>query len=416
MRPFVVTIALSAFAFALPSDPPPAHAQPQRGALQLQEVLSFPEGQDRVSLPFENWGEHIVIPVSVNGGPPLQMVFDTGMPTQGVLLYEGPLVDNLKLAYGPMRIQVGGAGGGKPVQARLATDTRLRVGTLDIGGSIAIVMPPTPSMSGLHDGIIGATLFQDLVVTVDHDRNLLTLTKRSAYEPPAGAAEVKLKVANRRAYAPGGLVGADGRVTPLTFILDLGATHPVSLSATTSPAIVVPPGAIQTRTGRGMSGAMTGRVGRIPGFEFGGHRMTQVVATFPDSAFENPQGLDQRHGNLGSGILGRFNVALDFGGERMFIVPNARFREPFEWDMTGLVFDMGEGGRVTVAQVLERSPAADAGIQPGAELVAVDGAPVEPRVMLQQRQRFRQAGKEIALTLRENGRERVVKLKLRRLV
>jgi membrane-associated protease RseP (regulator of RpoE activity) len=165
-----------------------------------------------------------------------------------------------------------------------------------------------------------------------------------------------------------------------------------------------------------MSGAMSGRVGRIAGLELGGHRLANVVATFPDSAFESPRGLDQRNGNLGSGVLGRFNVTLDFGGSRIFLVPNRRFAEPFEWDMSGLVFDMGEGGKVTVAEVLTDSPAAAAGIRPGEELVAVDGAAVEPREMIRQRERFRQPGREMALTLRQNGRERVVKLKLRRLV
>lgn len=409
-------VATIPFLLVLPLAPTPAAAQGGHGAMRLQESLTFPAGQDAVRVPFENWGEHIVIPVSVNGRAPLHMVFDTGMPTPGVLLYEGPLVDSLRLAYGPMRVQVGGAGGARPTEARLATDVQLAVGGLGVSGSVAIVMPPTPQMSGLHDGIIGATLFQDLTVTIDHDRNLLTLTKRTSFQPPAGAVAVPLEVSNRRAYIPIGLVGADGKVTRLQAILDLGAMHAVSLNARTSAAVVPPADARRTRVGRGMSGAMTGRVGRIAGLELGGHRLANVVATFPDSAFENPRGLDQRNGNLGSGVLGRFNVTLDFGGSRIFVVPNRRFADPFEWDMSGLVFDMGEGGKVTVAEVLADSPAAAGGIRPGEELVAVDGERIVPREMLRQRQRFRQAGREIALTLRENGRERVVKLKLRRLV
>lgn len=415
MRLLAVALSLSAIAPILPNDAPPARAQAHSG-LQVSETVQFPPGKDAVSLPFQNWGEHIIIPVSVNGHPPLEMVFDTGMPTHGVLLYEGSLVDGLGLAYGPMRIQVGGAGGGQPAQARLATDTKLKVGDLEIGGSVAIVMPPTPSMSGIHDGIIGATLFQDFVVSLDHDRDIMTLTKRSAFRPPAGATEIPLKIDGRRVYVPAQLVNADGKRVPLTLILDLGATHPVSLSTSKNADIVVPAGAIRTRTGRGMSGAMSGRVGRIAGLELGGHLLSDVVATFPDTAYEDPRGLDQKNGNLGSGVLGRFNLALDFGGSRLFVTPNSRFQDPFEWDMTGLVFDMVEGGKVTVAMVLDGSPAAEAKVVPGAELIAVDGAPVRAREMLQQRQRFRQAGRELSLTLKENGKERVVKLTLRRLV
>jgi hypothetical protein len=405
---------LFALALVLPIAGAPVRAQ--HGGLAASETLAFPAGQDTVSVPFENWGEHIVLPVSVNGRPPLHMVFDTGMPTAGVLLYEGAIADGLGLSYGSMRVQIGGAGGGAPVQAKLASGVSLNVGGLAVTGSRAIVMPPPPQMSRLHDGIIGATLFQDMVVTIDHGRSVLTLTRRKAFRPPAGAAEVPLKITDRRAYVPAGLVTAGGEVVPLEFILDLGAMHPVSLSASKNAKVVVPAGARRTRVGRGMSGAMTGQVGRIPGLEIGGHRLSQVVATFPDAEFEDPKGLDQRNGNLGSGVLGRFNLSLDYGGSRMFLVPNHRFRDPFEWDMTGLVFDMGEGGRVTVGEVLADSPAKAAGIEPGEELVAVDGEPVDPREMVKQRRRFREDGREVALTLRADGRERVVKLKLKRLV
>lgn len=407
---------LSALALALVLPIAGAPARAQHGGLGASEKLVFPAGQDTVSVPFENWGEHIVIPVRVNGRRTLQMVFDTGMPTTGVLLYEGALADSLAFTYGPMRIQVGGAGGGAPIQAKLATGVALGIGRLAVAGSTAIVMPPPPQLSRLHDGIIGATLFQDLVVSLDHGRSVMTLTRRKAFQPPAGAAEVPLEVANRRAYVPAGLVTVSGDVVPLRLILDLGAMHPVSLSASKNAKVVVPAGARKTRVGRGMSGAMTGRVGRIAGLEIGGHRLSQVVATFPDAEFEDPRGLDQKNGNLGSGVLGRFDLSLDWGGSRLFLVPNHRFRDPFEWDMTGIVHDMGEGGRITVAEVLADSPAQAAGVRPGEELVAVDGEPVNPRELVKQRRRFREEGRELSLTLRADGRERVVKLKLKRLV
>jgi len=393
----------------------PSITQGQHG-IPMTEKVKFPEGLDSVSVPFENWGEHLIIPVSVNGRPPLQMVFDTGMPIPGVLLYEGAIVDSMKLPYGPMQVNVGGAGAGGAVKARLATGVTLGVGALAVGGSVAIVMPPTPQMSGLHDGIIGASLFNDLVVSVDHDRGVMTLTRREAFTPPTGATEVPLEVVGRHAYVKAGVVGSDGKVTPVQLILDVGATHSVSLNRSGNPGLKLPAGSFATRIGRGMSGAVTGQVGRVAGFELGGKRLDGVVVTFPDSAFENPSGLDSKDGNLGGGILGRFNITLDYVGKRMFLVPNRRFTKPFEWDMTGVTFDIGESGGIEVKSVLPRSPGAEAGVKPGASLVAVDGVKAVPRDLLRDRDRFRQAGRELVLTLRQDGREHQVKLKLRRLV
>jgi len=43
-----------------------------------------------------------------------------------------------------------------------------------------------------------------------------------------------------------------------------------------------------------------------------------------------------RHGNLGDGVLQRFNVAFDYPHKRMLLVRNERFADPFEWDMSGM--------------------------------------------------------------------------------
>jgi membrane-associated protease RseP (regulator of RpoE activity) len=192
--------------------------------------------------------------------------------------------------------------------------------------------------------------------------------------------------------------------------------HSVSLNRRANPRIELPKNSFSSRIGRGMSGAMTGEVGRIAGFELGGHRLASVVATFPDSAFESPRGLDQRDGNLGGGILGRFNITFDYVGKRMFIVPNQRFGRPFDWDMTGITFDIAENGTIQVKSLVPGSPAAAAGVKLGEVLVAVNGTKAVPRDLIRERDRFRQEGKEVVLTLREQGKDRQVKLKLKRLV
>ena len=393
----------------------PAPASGQHGLPSTEKVV-FPQGRDTVSVPFENWGEHLMIPVRVNDAPPLQMVFDTGMPIPGVLLYSGERVDGMKLSYAPMTVNVGGAGSGASQQARLATGVSLDVGALGVDGSVAIVMPPNPQMANLHDGIIGASLFQGLVVSVDHDKGVMTLTRREAFTPPAGATELPLEVVGKHAYVKAGVVRADGKVTPVNLILDVGATHPVSLNRRANPGVKLPEGTISTRIGRGMSGAVLGQVGRLSGFEIGGHRLSGVIATFPDSAFENPKGLDSRDGNLGSGVLGRFNVTFDYVGKRMYLVPNSRYSRPFEWDMTGISFDIQQGGKIEVMGVLPGSPAAAAGVKKGETLVAVDGTQAAPRDLMRERDRFRRDGHEVVLTLRAQGRDRQVKLKLRRRV
>lgn len=406
--------------FLLFAATPPSSALAQSrhgGGMSISETFTFPKGQRRVAIPFINAGEHIVIPVSVNGAKPLEMVFDTGMPSPGVLLYQGTAADSIRLEYSPMPIRVGGAGSADAKEARLAMNVTLATGGLTVGSSIAIVMPPTPQMSLLHDGIIGATFFRNLIVTIDQDRHELVLEQPEGFVPPKGAVEVPIDAKGGHAYVNAGLVTAEGKVTPLTLVLDMGATHSVSLNRRENPAIGMPAGGFETRIGRGMGGVMTGHVARIPGIELGGVRLANVVATFPDSAFENPRGLDSKDGNLGSGILGRFNVTLDFRSQRMFLVKNARFGEPFEWDMSGVRFDVDDAGVLSATEIQPGSPAAIAGLIVGDVLLAVDGEPADARRLQRDRARFREAGRTLTLRIRRGKDEpREVKLVLRRLV
>jgi hypothetical protein len=278
------------------------------------------------------------------------------------------------------------------------------------------VVPRVAFLSAIHDGIIGMAVFANFVTTVDYDRSEITLTDPNRYAAPATAATVPLEMKGPVAYVDAALVKSDGTTAPVRLILDCGASHAISLNATSSKAIVVPAGAVRTRIGRGLSGEVRGQVGRIPGLELGGIRLTDVVATFPDEEHENPRGLDSRNGNLGSGLLGKFNVTYDYPHKKMYLVKNQRFAEPFEWDMSGLVLEPGTGDTITIARVLEGSPAAAAGIAEGDRLLAIGGRPLANRNVPDTRAWLSKDGEEIEVRFVHAGTPRSEKLKLKRMI
>jgi hypothetical protein len=408
-------VGFAVLAASVPAAAPTA-AQDRHDPIRApQETARLPEGMSSVVVPLRTSGEHILLPVAVAGSAPIWVVLDTGMPGPGVLLYDGPRVDALKLAYGPMRAQVGGAGGaGRTFEARIAPDVTLRIGDAEISGAIATVLPRVPFLSATHNGIIGNAVFRNFVVTIDRDRGVIELTRPEAFAPPPGAGEVAIELVRNTPYVEAGWVGSDGRVVPLELVLDLGATHPVSLNATSNPAIVVPEDALRTRVGRGMSGPVAGRVGRIAGLVLGGHRLENLIATFPDPAHENPRGLDSRNGNLGVGALGRFNLSIDYHAKKLYLAPNHRFAEPFDWDMSGLVLEPGSDDRLVVAEVAPGSPAAEAGIAAGDAVIAIDGEAIAGRDYPRVRERLKTVGAEVTLECRRGSQARTAKLRLRR--
>ena len=69
-----------------------------------------------------------------------------------------------------------------------------------------------------------------------------------------------------------------------------------------------------------------------------------------------------------------------------------------------------------VKKVLENSPAAEAGIQTGDEIVALDGRPFKEIPSFEMEKLLSKNGAEYSLTLSRAGKELVVRIKLRRLL
>jgi hypothetical protein len=203
-----------------------------------QLEVRLPEGQDQVRLPLQTNLDHVILPISVNGSQPLAIVLDTGMPGPGLLLYASEAVAGMSLEYGSMRAAVGGAGGeGKPIEARIASGATLTLGGIRIDGSPIIVLPPLSHFTTHHDGVIGAAIFRNLTVRVDYDRNEVLLARPGTLQPREGATSVPLELDQGRVYVKAGLTRPDGEI-PVRLILDLGATHAVSLNTSGGKAAV----------------------------------------------------------------------------------------------------------------------------------------------------------------------------------
>ncbi|HEU5181832.1 MAG TPA: PDZ domain-containing protein, partial [Candidatus Polarisedimenticolia bacterium] len=270
---------------------------------------------------------------------------------------------------------------------------------------------------GYHEGIIGATLFRHFAVSLDNDRSLMTLRRPEDYTPPEGAGVLPLVFDDGgKPFADARVRIADGGAKPIQLAVDLGASHVVSLNETEGNGLLAPAGSIAATIGRGVSGAVLGKVGRIASLELGPFKLEHLVATFPDKAYQNPRGMDSKDGNLGNGALSRFLVTFDYAHERLVLFPAAGFTEPSEWDMSGMQGDLTGKGTVEVSRVLAGSPAEAAGIRQGDTLVRIAGEEVTQASYFTLKERFKKDGETVTVELRRKDKPVLASLKLRRLV
>jgi C-terminal processing protease CtpA/Prc len=81
-------------------------------------------------------------------------------------------------------------------------------------------------------------------------------------------------------------------------------------------------------------------------------------------------------GNIGADVLRRFTLTLDYRARTVTFEPNAAAGAPFLQDMTGMTIQQRVFGEFAIISIAAGTPAAEAGLQVGDAIVAINGRSV----------------------------------------
>jgi hypothetical protein len=374
-------------------------------------------------VPFEMSNDHILVPVRVDGSEPFHLVLDTGMPIPGVMLHPSPRTDALDLKNpGGLRLAIGGVEGPDP---RVGTGVTLGLPGVELTEQIVGIVPlpgcVDPEMQALHamsrtEGVIGLSIFQNFVVTIDYDRQMITLFEPGRYSYEGEGVEIPLNI------GPMGVPEVSCEVemrprkpVPINVVVDTGATYALSLTIGTSDDICLPRGARECVVGYSNWGRVTGSLARVRSLRIGEAVLRDVLATFFQKGAPGVPPCGE-NGILGNEALSRFKTTFDYSRKRMILEPGRRVSEPFETDMCGMRYVADDAGALRVTQVFPDSPASEARICEGDLVTAVNGkrageyAPEELRRLLQT------DGAKVRFRIERAGHGLDIKLRLRRMV
>lgn len=65
--------------------------------------------------------------------------------------------------------------------------------------------------------------------------------------------------------------------------------------------------------------------------------MKEVKASFPDSIYTQRISLIDREGSLGGDILHRFNLIIDYSGQKISFKKNSFCNKPFYYNINGMI-------------------------------------------------------------------------------
>ncbi|HWA32499.1 MAG TPA: aspartyl protease family protein, partial [Cyclobacteriaceae bacterium] len=350
---------------------------------RAQLGFSLTNGERRVRFPIEITNNLVIIPVVLNGQLPLKFILDTGVRT--TILTEKSFSDILKLTYG-RHLLVAGPGGEKIVEAYITNDVTLDMPGVHGEGHAMLVLEKDylelRNYLGTDvQGVLGYEVFSRFVVEVDYEKKMLTLSVPDAFKPKSSFQVLPMTVEDTKPYVHVPVEMNNGNIIDAKLLIDTGASHGLVLDPATNDKIVLPEKHVPSLIGRGIGGLITGQIGRINSIKMGKYKIQGIVANFPDSNsyMDTLKTTDVfRNGVIGGELLSRFTVIYNFAGEKIYFKKNSTFARKFHFNMSGITLK-AKGARLRrfeVTDVRANSAAEKVGIQPGDELLSINGLPV----------------------------------------
>lgn len=333
----------------------------------------------KVSIPFELVHNLIIIPVKVNESNTLNFILDSGVKT--TLITRLYYSDSLSLKEAK-KVAINGLGVGSKLEALHSTGNDISLKGIEGKNQEVLVL-----LSDVFDlstrmgmpvhGIIGYDIFRNFVVKINYSSQVITLYRpNTLIKKKKKAEEYPLFIEGHKAYIYANIKQHNADSLKVKLVLDTGASNSVSLYLPSDKRIALPPKVMEAYLGRGLSGDINGKIGRLPCISIGRYNLRNLPASYPEEeAIRAALSLSNRNGNLGSEILSRFDVLIDYPHKRLLLLPNSRYKKPFNYNMAGFEITTPLPGTnvYIVSSVVEGSPACDAGIKPGDQLMDING-------------------------------------------
>jgi predicted aspartyl protease len=380
-------------------------------------------GAKRIEIPFERQDNFIIVKVVYQGIFPLRFIVDTG--AEYTILTKKEIANLLNTTY-DREISLMGTDMNSVVKAYIARRVRMDLQNLTLTKDILVLDDDYfkfDQFAGLDvQGIIGAEVFKGYVLKIDYQRQILTLIDPSVFRASEKKKyqELPIEIFRSKPYLFVKTQFHTGNTATLKYLLDTGAALAVLMHTYSSPDIRLPEQIIKGKIGTGLGGSIEGVLGRLNKLYLGDFTIAstichfQAVDTLRDTSY-----LNRRNGLIGGDVLSRFNLIIDFAGEKLYITPNTFFKDAFEYDKSGIVFIAGgvNLSQFMVYEVLENTPAAEADIKKGDQLISINRLPARfyslgaINRILQNKQ-----GKKIRMKIRRDGVMMTKTFRLRNLI
>ena len=334
-----------------------------------------------ITIDFKSSSNLIIIPVAINNSDTLNFILDTGV--RYPIITELPFVNKLNLNF-LQPINIKGLGEGEQLTAYRSGNNVINInGLVAYDQEIQMIISENFQISHILGipvhGLIGFNLFKDYVVKIDYTAHKITLIKPEYYTYKEKDKDIvfPLTFEQNKPFVRTSIVTDKNEDVPVKLLVDTGASDALWLSTNSDDRISLPENHIETFLGRGLSGDLFGKKGRIGAIWVGPLVLYEPIVAFPDSELVDQLiGKNDRNGTLGAEILRRFYVTMDYPNKRLILRPNSDIKDQFNYNMSGLeVTNPMPGAPIfLISNIRTNSPAYYAGLQENDQIIAINNS------------------------------------------
>ncbi|WP_164549921.1 aspartyl protease family protein [Nonlabens ponticola] len=314
-------------------------------SINAQKGFSFPEGVDKIEIPFQSVYNLIILPVEVNGVG-MDFILDTGANKSVIFNFNG--IDSLNVNPGKT-LKISGYGNQEPIDAYYSDNNRINInGYANRTASLFITVDQQlnllPTLGVEVNGLLGKDFFENALVNIDYLNAMITVYKNSSMRRVKRSRRVEaiIELENDKPYINGKVVTA-GIIHPVRILIDTGSSDALWVFQDDEDDFMLPEKGFDDFLGIGLNGRVTGRRSKIEKLLLGNIELNKVTVSFPDQDSTTSNNSTQiLSGSIGGEILSRFNLSIDYRNKRVQLQPNEEFAAGFFYNMAGIEIRAGD--------------------------------------------------------------------------
>ena len=297
----------------------------------------------------------------------LQFIFDTG--SSGISL-DSATAQHLgcKPTYDGLLIR--GIAGVREVP-------QLRQQTLTIGGlrtdSLDFYINDYSVLTSIYgvriDGVIGYAMLSRYIVSIDYEKQCMEWFAPGTFNYPRKGWLLQPQINRLPAY-PFTIQELQTKSYPLLIDIGAGLNLLFSERFTQEAGVLDKTRKSWITSGEGIGGQIELRLTVLRSIRIGPYRFKKIPITIFDDRY-NVTNYPHWAGLIGNDLLRRFNIILNYPAGEIHLRPNRFYLDDFDYAYIGMELYLIDGS-IRIGFVANNSPAQEAGLQVGDEIIAIN--------------------------------------------